>query len=98
VRAVEENPDKRWKDRDFQQISVDAKTARRQFKKRFGMIFVPYARARRMGIAMKLIRKGSSVMDAQLSAGYESDSGFRDAFSRIMGSTPSRLGEGLLTV
>ncbi len=94
VKAVEENPDKRWKDWDFEQISVDAKTARRQFKKRFGMTFVAYARARRMGIAMKLIRKGSSVIDAQISTGYESDSGFRDAFSRIMGSAPTKLGEG----
>lgn len=91
VDAVEQNPEKRWKDRDFQALSVDAATARRQFKKRFGMTFVAYARARRMGIAMKQIRSGESVIDAQLSAGYESGSGFRDAFARIMGAAPSLL-------
>ncbi len=47
------NPERRWKDNDFQQLSVDASTARRQFKKRFGMTFVEYAGARRMGLAMK---------------------------------------------
>ncbi|TVX93481.1 bifunctional transcriptional activator/DNA repair enzyme AdaA [Paenibacillus agilis] len=92
VEAVETNPEKRWKDADFQQISIDASTARRQFKKRFGMTFVEYARARRMGIAMKQIREGEHVIDAQLSVGYESSSGFRDAFSRIMGTAPSSLG------
>lgn len=91
VQAVEENPEKRWKDRDFEELAVDASTARRQFKKRFGMTFVAYARARRMGIAMKQIRKGDAVIEAQLTTGYESDSGFRDAFSRIMGAAPTKL-------
>ncbi len=96
VEAVEANPEKRWKDRDFEELSVDASTARRHFKKRFGMTFVEYARARRMGLAMKQIREGDAVIDAQLSAGYESSSGFRDAFSRIMGAAPTRMGEDSL--
>lgn len=91
VEAVENNPEKRWKNRDFQELSVDASTARRQFKKRFGMTFVEYARARRMGLAMKQIRAGEQVIEAQLSSGYESSSGFRDAFTRIMGVAPSKI-------
>jgi AraC family transcriptional regulator of adaptative response/methylated-DNA-[protein]-cysteine methyltransferase len=91
VKAVEENPAKRWKDADFQELSVDASTARRQFKKRFGMTFVEYARARRIGLAMKQIREGDKVINAQLDTGYESSSGFRDAFSRIMGAAPTKL-------
>lgn len=71
-------------------MSVDALTARRQFKKRFGMTFVEYARARRMGIAMKQIRAGDAVIDAQMNTGYESSSGFRDAFSKIMGAPPTK--------
>lgn len=92
VNAVEKDPSKRWKEKDFQDLSVDESTARRKFKKRFGMTFVAYARARRLGLAMKHIRKGSSVIEAQLDAGYESSSGFRDAFSRIMGAAPTKLG------
>ena len=91
--AIEENPEKRWKDKDFKELSIDASTARRQFKKRFGMTFVEYARARRMGLAMKQIRSGEPIIEAQLSSGYESGSGFRDAFSRIMGAAPSKIGE-----
>lgn len=93
VAAVEANPERRWKDKDFQALSVDASTARRQFKKRFGMTFVEYARARRMGLAMKQIRTGKAIIDAQLSTGYESSSGFRDAFFRIMGAAPTKHGE-----
>jgi AraC family transcriptional regulator of adaptative response/methylated-DNA-[protein]-cysteine methyltransferase len=52
------------------------------------MTFIEYARARRIGLAMKQIRAGRAVIDAQLAAGYESGSGFRDAFSRIMGKAP----------
>ncbi|BCA94481.1 6-O-methylguanine DNA methyltransferase [Legionella antarctica] len=91
VAAVEANPEKRWKNSDFEALSVDASTARRQFKKRFGMTFVEYARARRMGIAMKQIREGKEVIEAQVNTGYESSSGFRDAFSKIMGAAPSNL-------
>lgn len=90
VDIIEADPTKRWKHSDFQSLSVDASTARRQFKKRFGMTFIEYARARRMGIAMKQIRVGDSVIDTQLHAGYESSSGFRDAFSKIMGAAPTR--------
>ncbi len=91
VEAVEEEPTKRWKTSDFKALSIDESTARRQFKKRFGMTFVAYARARRLGEAMKDIRQGSSVIDAQLEAGFESGSGFRDAFSKIFGDVPARI-------
>ena len=89
VEAVELDPTKRWSNRDFDKLSVDASTARRQFQKRFGMTFVQYARARRMGIATKQIREGSAVIEAQMKTGYQSSSGFRDAFSKVMGAAPT---------
>ena len=88
VEAVEREPEKRWTDQDFQDLGVDSSTVRRQFKKRFGMTFVAYARARRMGLAMQTIRNGRSVIHAQMEAGYESGSGFRDAFSKFLGAPP----------
>lgn len=97
VDAVEADPSRRWKDSDFEELSVDASTARRQFKKRFGMTFVEYARARRMGLAFKQIRAGDAVIEAQLNTGYESSSGFRDAFSKIMGAAPTKF-EGQRTI
>lgn len=90
VEAIENNPEKRWKSQDFRDLGVDESTARRQFKKRFGMTFVEYARNRRMGIALGQIRAGEKVIDAQLNMGYESSSGFRGAFSKIMGKAPTK--------
>lgn len=89
VDAVEREPERRWRDHDFRELGVDVSTARRHFKRRFGMTFVEYARARRMGLALDTIRNGGKVIDAQLGAGYESDSGFRSAFNRIIGTAPS---------
>jgi len=40
---------------------------------------------------MEQIRSGKLVIDVQLNTGYESSSGFRDAFSKIMGAAPTRL-------
>jgi AraC family transcriptional regulator, regulatory protein of adaptative response / methylated-DNA-[protein]-cysteine methyltransferase len=89
VEAVEREPHRRWRDADFDALAVHASTARRQFQKRFGMTFVEYARARRLGSAFKAIRSGERVIDAQLDAGFDSGSGFRDAFARIMGAAPT---------
>jgi len=91
VDAVEADPTKRWSNRDFDNLAVDASTARRQFQKRFGMTFVQYARARRMGLATKEIREGSGVNNAQRKTGYYSSSGFRDAFAKVMGAAPTVL-------
>lgn len=96
IEEIEKNPEKRWNNRDFQSLSVTDSTVRRQFKKRFGMTFVAYARARRMGLAMKKIRFGQEIIEAQLAMGYESSSGFRDAFSRIMGAAPSLVKQSIV--
>ncbi len=90
ITAIEASPEKKWSNADLAEFSIDASTARRQFQKRFGMSFIEYARARRMEAAIKQIHAGDSLIETQLSAGYESSSGFRDAFSKIMGSSPMK--------
>ncbi len=90
VAAVEAHPERRWSDADFEELAVGSATARRHFQNHFGMTFVAYARARRLGLAFKSIREGVTVIDSQLDAGYESSSGFRDAFSKIMGAPPAK--------
>ena len=54
------------------------------------MTFQAYHRARRMGLALLDIRKGKTVLDSQLDQGFESGSGFREAFARLVGAAPSR--------
>lgn len=96
VEAVEKEPEKRWKAQDFAKLSTNAVQASRLFKKRFGMTFVAYARARRLGMALTEIKNSNSVIGAQLNAGYDSGSGFRDAFSKIMGQPPKKSNKVLL--
>ncbi|MFC4770419.1 bifunctional transcriptional activator/DNA repair enzyme AdaA [Enterococcus hermanniensis] len=91
VDAVEEQPEKRWKEADFSKLGLHSASARRKFKEVYQMTFVQYARARRMGIAFKEIKKGSKVVDQQLEVGYESASGFNDAFSKIMGNPAKKV-------
>jgi AraC family transcriptional regulator of adaptative response/methylated-DNA-[protein]-cysteine methyltransferase len=57
------------------------------------MTFVQYARARRMGITMKAIKAGEKLISTQIDLGYDSSSGFHDAFSKIMGRTPTKFKE-----
>ena len=93
VSIVEADPTRHWREVDFKSLGLSAKTASRQFSKRFGMTFVQYGRARRMGLAMQEIRNGRRVIDAQWEAGYTSASGFRDGFSQIFGTPPASGGE-----
>ena len=39
----------------------DSSTARRQFKRHYGMTFQAYHRARRMGLALNQVRQGARV-------------------------------------
>ncbi len=88
--AIENNPSGRIRDADLAALGLDASTARRQFKKQFGMTFQAYHRARRMGGALQAVRNGARVIDSQLDAGFASGSGFRDAFQRLFGAAPGR--------
>jgi AraC family transcriptional regulator, regulatory protein of adaptative response / methylated-DNA-[protein]-cysteine methyltransferase len=82
------NPDIRLRDEDLRQRGLDPVQVRRTFKRSFGMTFQAYQRACRLGTAMRALHEGASTLDAGLDAGFESDSGFRDAFARVFGETP----------
>jgi AraC family transcriptional regulator of adaptative response/methylated-DNA-[protein]-cysteine methyltransferase len=88
--AVEGDPGRRYRDAELLAMGIDPSTARRQFKRYCGMTFQAYHRARRMGLALLDIRKGNTVLDSQLNQGFESGSGFREAFARLVGAAPSR--------
>lgn len=90
IQAVEEHPEKRWKEADFRELGIHSATARRKFNEIYGMTFVQYARARRMGIAFKEILRGEKVIDQQVALGYDSPSAFNDAFTKIMGNPPKK--------
>src|SRR6476659_7447992 len=86
---VERAPDGRLTDKELAALSIDPSTARRQFKRHYGMTFQAYHRARRMGLALSQVRQGDRVDQARNGSGFESESGFRDAFTKIFGESPA---------
>lgn len=87
-RAAETAPDGRITDKDITAMGIEPTTARRQFKAYHGLTFHAFQRARRMGLALRAVKVGQPVIEAQHAQGYESGSGFRGAFARIFGQPP----------
>jgi AraC family transcriptional regulator of adaptative response/methylated-DNA-[protein]-cysteine methyltransferase len=71
---------------------------RRWFKSHHGMTFHAYQRARRLGLALGRIRRGRDLTDTAYAAGFESPSGFREAFGRLFGAAPGRSRSSRLTL
>jgi AraC family transcriptional regulator, regulatory protein of adaptative response / methylated-DNA-[protein]-cysteine methyltransferase len=86
---VERAPDGKITDKELAAMSIDPSTARRQFKRHYGMTFQAYHRARRMGLALRDVKQGGRVGEVQNGSGFESASGFRDAFTKIFGESPT---------
>jgi AraC family transcriptional regulator of adaptative response/methylated-DNA-[protein]-cysteine methyltransferase len=72
-------------------MNLDPSTVRRAFKRHIGTTFLDLARLRQTGRGIEHVATGSSVIDAQIGAGYESGSGFRDAVTRLIGDCPAGL-------
>ncbi|PVE21458.1 bifunctional transcriptional activator/DNA repair enzyme protein Ada [Microvirga sp. KLBC 81] len=95
---IKAEPGRRWSTEDLKNLGYDPSTVRRAFQREYGVTFTQYARSHRLGLAVNRLQQGGSVMDAQLDAGYESGSGFRDAVTRLIGDAPARAtGRTILT-
>ncbi|HEX9005810.1 MAG TPA: Ada metal-binding domain-containing protein, partial [Bacteroidota bacterium] len=90
--AVETDPSRRFPDAELRAMQIDPARVRRFFMKNYGMTFQAYCRGRRLGRAFEQIRNGASLDDAALGHGFESHSGFRDAFVRTFGVPPGKAG------
>lgn len=89
---IESDPSHRWTDSELRRLGIDPVRARRWFKRHHGMTFQAYQRARRLGLALGAIEQGSSATHAAFDHGFESESGFRDAFLKLYGQSPVRNG------
>lgn len=85
---VEKQPTARITEADLRARGTDPATVRRHFRRHFGMTFQAYARARRLSSAFTSIRAGTPLDDTVFRSGYESHSGFRDAFDKAFGCPP----------
>jgi AraC family transcriptional regulator of adaptative response/methylated-DNA-[protein]-cysteine methyltransferase len=90
MKRVEAAPERQLRAGDLRVLGVSPERARRWFKEHYGMSFVAWCRGQRLAGAFTQIRNGAKIDDVVFDSGFESHSGFRDAFSRTFGDAPGR--------
>jgi AraC family transcriptional regulator of adaptative response/methylated-DNA-[protein]-cysteine methyltransferase len=88
IREVEAQPERKWTDGDLRSRGLSPDRVRRWFQTQHGMTFHAYSRARRLGVALGQIQRGDNVTQAAFAHGYDSLSGFNDAFRQLLGTSP----------
>ena len=68
---------------------------RRWFERNHGITFHAYSRSRRLGEALGRIRQGEDVSRTAYEQGYESLSGFQEAFRKLLGAPPTQVKHAL---
>ena len=96
LKAFDADPMRRWSETCVASMGFDPSTVRRAFKRHFGMTFLEMARHRRLRHSAEVLAKGDKVIEAQLSAGFESPSAFRAAFAKLMGRAPGEFADNAL--
>jgi AraC family transcriptional regulator of adaptative response/methylated-DNA-[protein]-cysteine methyltransferase len=91
---VERDPTARITDSDLRGKGIDPATARRYFLRHYGMTFQAFARARRLSGALNRIRERGAADAAAAESGYDSLSGFREAFAKTFGDPPGAYRNG----
>jgi AraC family transcriptional regulator of adaptative response/methylated-DNA-[protein]-cysteine methyltransferase len=91
LHALDIRPDRRWSENHLIRLGYDPSTARRSFRRQFGMTFLEMARRRRLREGFETLAVGGKVVTAQHEASFESASAFRAAFARVLGQSPSEL-------
>lgn len=78
----------------LRELGVSPERARRWFQRHYGMTFTAWCRGLRLSHAFTQLRNGGPLDDVILGHGYESHSGFRDAFARAFGQPPGHARNG----
>lgn len=91
IREMETDPSRRWTDGDLRASGLQPERVRRWFRRHHGMTFHAYSRARRLSEAIGRIREGENVSRTAYSQGYESLSGFNEAFRKLLGAPPTEV-------
>lgn len=73
---------------ELRSLGISPERARRWFREHYGMSFAEWCRGRRLANAFTQIRNGAELDDVVFVNGYESHSGFREAFGKAFGVPP----------
>lgn len=89
--ALAADPARRWSEAELTALGHDPSTVRRLFRQHLGTSFLQLARAARLRAGLTTLTQGGRMIDAQLDAGFDSASGFRQAFARLFGHAPHQM-------
>jgi AraC family transcriptional regulator of adaptative response/methylated-DNA-[protein]-cysteine methyltransferase len=87
---VENDPAARVRATELREMGLSPERARRWFVQNLGMTFNAWQRGFRLAGAFTRIRNGAKLDDAVFESGFNSHSGFREAFSRTFCDAPGR--------
>jgi AraC family transcriptional regulator of adaptative response/methylated-DNA-[protein]-cysteine methyltransferase len=90
ISRVEAGQETHLKAGDLRALGITPERARRWFQQHYGMSFAAWCRGNRLAGAFMRIRKGAALDDAIFDSGFQSHSGFREAFGRVFGEAPGR--------
>jgi AraC family transcriptional regulator of adaptative response/methylated-DNA-[protein]-cysteine methyltransferase len=89
LREIEEQPHIKINDQGLRVRGLEPNSVRRWFQKNHGLTFQGYQRMIRINHAFKLIKGGESIIQSAFEIGFESLSGFNEAFKNTTGINPS---------
>jgi AraC family transcriptional regulator of adaptative response/methylated-DNA-[protein]-cysteine methyltransferase len=81
---------RRINDDELSRAGIDPVRLRRYARRKHGMTFHAWIRGRRIADAQRRLRDGEALDRVILESGWESHSGFRDAFAQVAGRAPGR--------
>ncbi|MFZ1083269.1 MAG: methylated-DNA--[protein]-cysteine S-methyltransferase [Candidatus Kryptoniota bacterium] len=88
ISQVVANPSAKITDYDLVKMKFEPNKVRRWFKINHGISFQGYQRMLKINGALHQIKNGDKVTDTAFENGYDSLSGFTDAFKKIVGANP----------
>ncbi len=89
ISRISKDPSRKITDDDLIKLKIEPNKVRRWFKANHGLTFQGYQRMLRINGALHLIKNGESVTDSAFDNGYDSLSGFSEAFKKIVGTNPN---------
>lgn len=90
VALAEERGLARINDDELARAGIDPVRLRRYARRRHGMTFHAWLRGRRIASAQRRLREGEPLDRVIIDSGWDSHSGFRDAFARVAGRSPGQ--------
>lgn len=86
--------DKRITDADLTIAGLDPVQIRRHFRRLHGTTFHAWARGQKVADAQRRLKQGTSLDRVIIESGYQSHSGFREAFGQLVGAPPGQVRDG----